>query len=517
MSKKEKHSFSGVLSVNPYKNSYVSAVSSFLSETTSPVYNKNQYVVSYLNTKGFINSHISISKNIPDEDLYDAVYNKTYDELGLDQAVSYQIQYIETFNNIDEDNRNFHVFIIDPIVIEDVFKTTVEKIKYIDYIIPSPLLLKSLYSKEIIEDSGVHCFIYFQENDTFLTIYNEKDFVYTKSINYSFLQMHERFCELFGEMVVYEDFINFLTHENLKTTESEYKTPLIKLYKEIFANINDILTYVKRALDIDKIECVYIDTQLPSITKLDEMAEVELSVKSSSFNFDYGFESSDSHIGHLHYLMHLYTTLSEEERYSCNFTTYHRPPMFTKRESGRVILLAAASLVAAFIYPVSYWTLTYAQSLQYKLLHEEYNTIHNVKITREATLKNREADKEKISKLLAFEKQEYIEKKNTLIKIHDVKVNYPMKAALLYKFTKDLNRYRVKIESAAYSDNNETDRVDNAKELTFNLVSSNDKKITGLIKYLTKTYEDKFHFFLDEISYKKESKLYFAELKVNLL
>src|SRR3990167_1500758 len=234
MSKKEQHSFSSVLSINPYKNTYVSAVATSLNVTTSPTYSKEQYVISYLNTKSFINSHIVISKNIPDEDLYDAIYNKAYDELGLDQAIMYQIEYIETYNSLDQDNRSFHVFIIDPLLVNDVFKNAVEKIKYIDYIIPSPLLLKSLYSREIIQDSGVHCFIYFQENDTFITIYNNKEFVYTKSINYSFLQMHERFCEIYGEMVEYENFIRFLSNEDLKTTNNSYKTDIIKLYKEIF-------------------------------------------------------------------------------------------------------------------------------------------------------------------------------------------------------------------------------------------------------------------------------------------
>ncbi|PNV82607.1 MAG: hypothetical protein C0627_09440 [Sulfurimonas sp.] len=518
MSKKEQHTFSSVLSINPYKDTYISAISNFLNETASVLYSKQQYVISYLNTKNFINSHITVSKNIPEEDLYDAIYNKAYDELGLDQAIMYQIQYIETINVLDEDNRNFHVFIIDPAVVDDVFKNVVDKVKYIDYIIPSPLLLKSLYSRDIIQSSGVHCFVYFQENDTFITIYNEKNFLYTKSINYSFLQMHERFCEIYGEMIEYEDFINFLSNEDLKTTESVYKTHVIKLYKEIFENINDILTYVKRALDIDKIECIYIDTQLKSLTKLDEMAEVELSIKSSSFNFDYGLESNDSYVEHLHSLMYIYTTLSQKDRYECNFTTYPRPPKFTKRKSGHAIILAVASLVLAFVYPVTYWTLTYAQSLQYKILEDEYKSVHNSKITREATIKNREADKAKISLLLANEEQEYVEKKNTLIKIHDVKVNYPMKAELVHRLTKDLNKYNVRLESALYSEAQESKKSSSLlKELKLGLVSTNDKKITDLIKYLTKVYEGKFHFSIDKISYEKETKLYFGELKVNLL
>ena len=518
MSKKEQHSFSSVLSINPYKNECVVGVAGALNTVASATYNKEQYVISYLNTKSFINSNIAVSKNIPEDDLYDAIYNKAYDELGLDQAVMYQIEYIETFHKLDENNRSFHVFIIDPIVIDDVFKGIIEKVKYIDYIIPSPLLLKSLYAKDIIEDSGVHCFIYFQENDTFITIYNEKDFVYTKSINYSFVQMHERFCELYGEMVEYDDFIRFLSYEDLKTTDNPYKTFVIKLYKEIFANINDILTYVKRALDIDKIDSVYIDTQLPSLTKIDEMAEVELGIKSSDFNFNYGYFSGEAnHVDHFHTLMQLYASLSEKERYACNFTTYHRAPNFTQRESGRAILFSIAALLLAFLYPASFWTLTYAQSLQYKLLEEEYKNVHIMKLTREATINNKEAEKQKIAKLVDHEKQEYIDKKNTLIKIHEVKVNYPMKADLLQILTKDFNAYEVNLETAFYSEVEKSEKSEASKDFKFGLVSSSDKKMTDLIKYLTKTYGGKFHFSINEISFNSEEKLYFGELKVSLL
>lgn len=513
MSNKEHNSFSSIVSVNPYKNTYIGATSSFLSETETPEYTKDQYTISYLNTKAFLNSVLTISKNIPDDDLYDAIFNKVYDELGLDQAVEYHIQYIETFNNLDEDNRHFHVFIVDPIV-HEVFVEPVEKVKYIDTIIPSPLLLKTLYSKALIEDSGVHCFVYFQENDAFISIYNEKEFVYTKTLEYSFIQMHERFCELYGEQIEYSDFIDFISYENLKTTDSVYKEFIIKLYKEIFSNINEILTYIKRALDIEKIDQVYIDSQISTVSKLNEMAEVELSIKSSTFDFDYGFESENEYIDHLHLLMHLQTTLSDDEKYDCNFTTYHRPPKFIKRESGRAIILAVASLLLSFIYPVSYWSLTYAQNLQYTLLEEEYREIHNIKITREATIKNKEADKTKVTKLLNHEKDEYIEKKNTLVKIHDVKVNYPMKAKILYTLTKDLNKYNVRLETALYD---EDAKDDPTKHLKLGLVSTKDKKITALVEYLTKAYENKYHFSLEKIAYDGETKKYFSELKVSLL
>ncbi len=507
----EKHSFASILSIDPYNNTYIRSVSSFLNEINSPEYQKDQFAISYLNTQGFINTQISITKNIPEEDLHDAISSKVYDDLALDQAITYQIQYIETFNNLDEDNRNFHVFVVDPLIIDETYSKTIEKIKYLDVIIPTPLLLKSLYAKDIIDTGGVHCFIYFQEDDAFVTVYNEKEYIYTKSIKYSFIQMHERFCELYGERVDYEEFIDFLSTANLKETNSDFKEFFIRLFKEIFANVNDILTYIKRAFEIEKINHVYIGLQIPSITKLDELAEVELSIKSSNFEFDYGFESSDVHVDQIHSLMHLYTMLPQGDKYNCNFTTYFRPPKFTKRASGKLIILTAASFALAFFYPVTYWSLTFAQSYQYDLLQQEYAEVHNIKITREATIKNKEADKEKMLTLLNKEQENYNDKKNTLIKIHDVKVNYPMKAKLLVLFTKDLNKYNVRVESLKYAQDEKN------KTFYFDLVSSNDKKITNLVEYLTSKHEGTFHFSLNKIYFDEDEKKYFSELKVNLL
>lgn len=510
MSTEKKHSFSSTLSVNPYNNSYVSSVSGFLKENKSPEYRKDQLTISYLNTKGYINSHIEISKNIPEEDLFDAINVKIYDELALDQAVEYHIQYIETFNIQDDENRHFHIFIADPSTIQETYQSVTNKIKYIDTIVPTPLLIKSLYSKEIIIENGVHCFIYFEEEDSFITIYNEQEFVYTKSLKFSLVQMHEMFCEVYGERVEYEEFVKIFFQENLKDEENKYKSYILKLYREIFANINEILTYAKRAFDIEKIEHVYIGSQLASTSILDEIAEVELSIRASGFDFDYGFENSNS-IDSIHALMHLYTTIEEDKRYECNFTIFHRPPNFTQRESGKLIILTAASFLIAFAYPMTYWSMTYFQELHYISLKSTYSKVHKTRVERETTIKNKEVDKAKYLALLSKEKDEYTEKKNTLIKIHEVKVNYPMKAKLLSVLTQDLNLYNVKIDSLSY------DEKDNKKKFTLNLVSTKDKTITHLLEYLTKKHEREFDFSLENISFDKESDHYLSELKVTIL
>ncbi|MCW9026560.1 MAG: hypothetical protein OQJ77_04520, partial [Thiovulaceae bacterium] len=236
MSEDTGQTFSNVVSLNPYDNEYVSGISSFLAYNKDVTFKKEQYAISYINTDSFINAQISISKNIPEEDIYDAIISKTYDDLALDQALSYKIEYIELYNSLDAENKHYNVFVVDPFVIDETFENSIKRIKYLDVIIPSPLLFKSLYSKELISNSGAHIFIYFEKTNAFIAIYNEKDFIFSKTIEYSFEQLHENFCELYGERIEFDEFINFIQNEDLKSTNSYYKDFFIKLYKDVFYN-----------------------------------------------------------------------------------------------------------------------------------------------------------------------------------------------------------------------------------------------------------------------------------------
>ena len=258
MNLKNQQSFTSVVSVDPYKREYFKGVSSHLERELDPTYSKTQYVLSYLGAKSFISSLISVSKNIPEDDLPDIIDNKVYEDLALDMAISYKISYIEAYNNVDEANRFFHVFVVDPLTLDEDFQYVIEDIKYIDQIVPVALLLKTLYTKEILDNNSVDCFIYLQENDAFLTIYSDSEFIYTKSIKFSLAELHQRFCELLGEQISLQLFSQLLSSEGLATSNKEYQQHLIKLFSETFVHINDVLTYVKRAFEIEKIDHIYI-------------------------------------------------------------------------------------------------------------------------------------------------------------------------------------------------------------------------------------------------------------------
>jgi len=501
---------SNIVSVIPDNKSYVNSVSNVLQVNDVIKFDKKQFSISYLNSKDFISSYIEISANIPEEDVEDAIYNKAYDELALDQAIEYQINFIEIFNINSEENRKFQVFIADPKIINKQFNEVVEKINYIDVIIPNPLLLKSLYSKGILQNNNTECFIYIQENDAFLSIYENQEYVYSISIKYSYKLIHEKFCEYYGEAIKYEDFINFISNKNLKKSESPYTEHLIRIYQELFVNVNEILVYTKRAHELSEINSVYIGSSIPTVTKLYELAEVELDIKSYDFDFNYGFRKGATFIEPLHSLMHLYSTLPEEEKYVCNFTNDPRPPKFQKRVSGKLLLAIAASTIVAFAYPVTNWILSSAQDVHKESLESEYNKIHKDKTSREESIKETQLKKDRAVKLLNEEKDIYFDKKNTLVKIHDVKVNYPMKAKIITLLNGDLNNFNVKLEALSYKE------YINEKVFNLYLVADNDEDITNLVKYLTKKYSGEFLFSLKKIYLEPDSSKYFTELKTEI-
>lgn len=509
MNKSTQQTYSTIISADPYKGDYYGGTFNTISQTSSPSFSKEQYSVSFLNTKGFISTLIGISKNIPDDDVYDALENKVYEELALDMAIEYHIKYIEAINKNTEGDRFFHVFVVDPLTLEQEYAQVVDNIKYIDQIIPVPLLLKSLYVKEIIDSSDVHCFIYFQENDAFFCIYNEQEFVYAKSLKFSLKQMHERFCELLGEQIDLVTFERMLAEAGLNTSHADYQRNLIKLFGEIFLHISDVITYAKRAYEIKKFDEIYIGTGAGKVLGLDEYAQTYLGIKTTPFDFDYGLNTYGAKVDQIHQLMHLYGRLEPDQRYDCNFTVFHRPPPFAKRDSGKLILVTAASLAAALLYPGVYWGLSYAEEFRHAVLTKEYEQVHMEKTTRESTINLKLANKSAAQTLLDEQTAAYKQKQDTLIKVHDKKVNYPMKAKIMADFTRSFNQYRVQLKTISYAE----DMNDTRKTFTFGLTSSSTQDITALLKHLTDIKRDQYDFNLELISYDDEQKSYLSELK----
>lgn len=498
--------FQTVLSLSPYNNQYYLADDTQLTPQRTPQFGKSQFVISYLGTNDFITALINVSKNIPDEDLDFVIETKVYEELALDMAVEYTIKYVEAFLSGEQKERAFHVFVVDPLIIEEKFAESIERVQYIDQIVPVPLLIQTLFNAEIIQGNDAQCFIYFQDNDAFFTLYNNQQFVYTKSLKYSFREMHERFCELLGEQLDFDDFVTLLADEGLGTPNPEYQKYLIKLFGELFLHINDVLTFAKRAYELESIEEIYIGTQVGSIDGLDEYCQTYLGFEAQPFDFNYGY-SSESYVDQIQQLMQLYAVTSAEERYDINLSVFHRPPAFFQRHSGKLILVAVGSLTGAFAYPVINWTSAYVEDVATNVLQQQYETAHAEKVQREKAINLKTKEKEQSEQMLEDETNLFNDRQATLDKIQEIKVHYPMKAKHITNLTKDLNRFNVGASSIFYSEDNIT------KTFTMHLIANKDRELTDLIKYLTDKRKKDYFFNTKTITLDPVTSKYLCVLK----
>ena len=129
-------------------------------------------------------------------------------------------------------------------------------------------------------------------------------------------------------------------------------------------------------------------------------------------------------------------------------------------------------------------------------------------MTREATINLKLANKNAAQSLLDEQQTAYKQKKDTLVKVHEKKVDYPMKAKIMADFTRSFNQYRVQLKTIAYNED-----VNNTKTFTFGLTSSKTQDITALLKHLTDLKRDRYDFNLEMIAYDTNSSSYLSELK----
>ena len=469
-------------------------------------YKSSNFITSYISNKDLITLTIPLSRSLPEEDIEDILEIKAYEELDLNQASNYVIAYHE--DNNAEDERIFHIFVASPEVLDERFLPIKEETKYLDLVIPAPLLYKVLYSKEILQDNGVHSFIYFTQNDTFVTFYRDGEYLYSKSIDFSLEQIYDKYCEIVGEQVDKKEFFSVLETEGLKTANRAYQENFVKIFSDIFMTINDIVIYVKRAFQIDAVDHMYIGSENGPIFGLEEYSQNYLGLPSVDFNFNYHVESDEWYTDQLQTLM-LLSSLEyiENDESIANLTVFPRPPSFVNRASGQFILSTLAAISIGLAYPLSYLMGAYANDVKNHVLESE-----NTKLSQEAA---------KYKKILGVKKKEisildknianlskiYEGKTKTLTTIYDKKVNYRLKSGILYTIAEELNKFDVHVDQLQ-SDND---------TIWLSLVSSDDRQLTELIKYISqKHYEELNQIDIEVIKKDPDSEYYKGLLKVEL-
>lgn len=501
-----KSTIKNIVTINAYAKKYYIFKDDKFKPLNRLTYNTSHFITSYLSNKDIITTRVTLSKSIPEEDIADVLDIKAYEELGLDQASDYIINYYEVESGTDE--REFHIFVAEPEVLNDLFSEIKEKTKHIDLIVPAPLLYKPLYSREILQDNGTHCFMYFTKYDAFITFYQDGKFLYAKSIEFSLEQIYEKYCESVGEKVDEKEFFSVLETEGLKTTKNEYQQHFMKIFGEIFISINDIMIYAKRAFQLDSIDQMFIGSSHGPIIGLDEYSQNYLGLQSSDLNFNYGIHTDEWYTDQLQYLMLLSSfDYMEDEDSTVNLTVFPRPPAFVKRPSGQFLIAVLVATSIGLAYPLAYLIGSYLNDAKVIALKNEDKRLNEEASKYKAIIGKKQAEIKELDKRIKTLSTKYNAKTHTLTSIYDKKVNYRLKSGIFHQIADELSKYGVHVDKIQTEGN----------MVKMSLVSEDDRKLTELIKYISdKHYNEIDQIDITRIEKDPQSQFYRGILKVVL-
>jgi len=467
-------------------------------------YNKNSKTLSFLSNSDFSFDTIDINRNIPDDEIEDAIYNIVYEE--LDNSLNYSIMF-EELKNSDEKSefRSFNVFIINPNIIKYISMTISQNIKYIDNIYPLPILFKSLYKFANIYDR-TECFIYTYRDGTSLNLFINGELIYSKSLNFSILLFFDTFRELYENIfevkLLYADFKLIVTDVSKFNKNIKFRKMLTTSLKIFFDEVDDVTNYIKRNFNIESFDNLYYYSKIGKILGVSEYSQTIIEEES----FD-GFLSEFSinfpnHLDETHYLLYLTDQLNKDVNIYIDILK--APPSLFLRPSGQIFIITFGSIFLSLAYPFFnyYQTSQIDSKLQIKRI--EHKELHSQFIKRVDVLKHLNNQIGNLKLKESNLKSKYQKKLDLINSIFNQRTKYTMKGEEIVKLTRVLNIYNVSISSIKYR----KDEVDQYFQI--GLIAKYEKDITYLLRSLVKDYS----LFTESIEIDTLNHIYKSELKI---
>lgn len=468
-------------------------------------YSKNTKMLSFISNSDFVFDTIEVSKNIPDDEIEDALFNIIYEE--LDNSIEYNIIYDEIKKDDDDKSefRDFNIFIVEPNIIKYLSNGISRSISYIDRLYPMPLLFKSLYQFSKSFDK-TDCFVYVSRDGTSLNLLKNGQLVYTKVLTFSTIIFFELFTESLNESgdynLFYTEFKNVVTAEQEFAKDKKYKRALTNSLHVLFEEIDDVLHYIKRNFNIEEIDNIYYSSKIGKILGVSEYSKALLGENSfdgflSEFSISY-----PENLDEIHYLIYLTYQLNSSS--TIYLDILKAPPSFFTRPSGHILLATAGATILALAYPLfnhyqaSEIDLKEAEKVKKeRALYLEYTTRRTLldKLYKEESGLKIEKNRYKIK----YEKRIHL-----LEEIYSRRNNYTMKGKAISEITEKLNKHSVKISSLDY--------VIEDKKSFFRiwLIAKDDEMITSLLRTIINNYD----IYADSIEIDEISRMYKSELKI---
>lgn len=415
---------------------------------------------------------IEVPLNVDSSDLSSIIELKTYEELALDPTQDYVIKFLPQKSSQSENGFRYFVFVAKE---QDIAKKFTQR--PIDFIGYAPLIIQALFTKNYLPDINDFAFAYLDDSDAFIAVYSSGSFVYCKgSQKLSLLNMYNKFCEIAGERIQNDEFIKFFLEGFLNLLRSDIEDTLSKFWTQFFTTISEILLHAKRTFKINEYAAVYIGTVYGAPMQIGEIANKYFSTKVMPFEFNLGQNSAEK----VDIITRLAPIYHECEN-SIDFSIFHRPPPFLKRDGGKALTIIAVSGALAILYPLVMFG-PYDAYLAYKISSvnsiSQQNSVQKLQYTTQiAAIEHSLKQNEDTLKAL---KNEYDYSITALKDLVAIKTNYTPRAVTIVDLAKAINDSKVRLERL---DINETNA-------TLICITASPSNLSTLIKRLSKLYNE---------------------------
>lgn len=353
---------------------------------------KNALIASRVFYNDIVIHSFKINSNTNDDELRTMVEIKMYEEAGLDVNKRYKIVYVKKHLEF-ADSTLVEAFAIEEentkVVLSNVFKQE----KYIDFLILPFLSYETLYTHNILAPKN-DLFVYINQDEAFLALYKEGEYIATKSI----FTLYDILKKLKNENIdlKIDALETLLASKGLDSTqylpeEISLATALQNIFVELFTKINDILLHNRSVYGFDNADRIFMSVANGRVRGLRE------------FLISFGYTNSVLHD------YKLFKNCTSEHPFSCilasyaydkyaqddmrhNVTLFVRPPLFLKTQTGKLVLGLSVAVVLLALYPL-YLTVN-MHSLQSQLAEL---TVQNEAIKKNATMYKTQLTKEKAS------------------------------------------------------------------------------------------------------------------------
>jgi len=319
-------------------------------------------VTSALKYKYIFNITFKLPKNL-DKDMLEIEAEKyIFTEGSLDYTKDYKINF---FFKEYEDFYNVEAFIVDMEVLKREYEEYLKTYKFIDFITLKPFVFEAYYDISKLPKKR-DVFIFFNEEDAFLSCFVDGEFIFVKSLNKLETLAKELNLSL-------KDTVSLLQEKGLDVQNYEEKVQfeiVESFFSQFFMKVNHLLSYASSYYKVDNIERMFFYSPFNIKGLFEKYKEFwnlsgvefrEYKVKTDYDSFDYTAVVYNSK----HYK-------NEKE----NFSIFPRPIPFYKTHSGiLIILILAVGLGGAVDAFFKYYTMLeqeeYIAKLRNQLSHRK--------------------------------------------------------------------------------------------------------------------------------------------------